>query len=209
MTREDLEPIAEFVQEHDLIVISDEIYSELTYGRDHVSIGSLPGMKDRTLIINGFSKAFAMTGWRLGYVAGPRVIMEQMTKVHQFCIMAAPTTSQYAAIEAMRSCDDEVEEMRNAYNQRRRYLVHAFKEMGLECFEPEGAFYIFPSIKKFGMSSEEFATKLLNEEKIAIVPGSAFGECGEGYLRVSYAYSIEELKEALGRLERFIKRLEK
>ena len=209
MTREDLEPIAEFVQEHDLIVISDEIYSELTYGRDHVSIGSLPGMKDRTLIINGFSKAFAMTGWRLGYVAGPRVIMEQMTKVHQFCIMAAPTTSQYAAIEAMHSCDDEVEEMRNAYNQRRRYLVHAFKEMGLECFEPEGAFYIFPSIKKFGMSSEEFATKLLNEEKIAIVPGSAFGECGEGYLRVSYAYSIEELKEALGRLERFIKRLEK
>ena len=209
MTREDLEPIAEFVQEHDLIVISDEIYSELTYGRDHVSIGSLPGMKDRTLIINGFSKAFAMTGWRLGYAAGPRVIMEQMTKVHQFCIMAAPTTSQYAAIEAMRSCDDEVEEMRNAYNQRRRYLVHAFKEMGLECFEPEGAFYIFPSIKKFGMSSEEFATKLLNEEKIAIVPGSAFGECGEGYLRVSYAYSIEELKEALGRLERFIKRLEK
>lgn len=209
MTREDLEPIAEFVQEHDLIVISDEIYSELTYGRDHVSIGSLPGMKDRTLIINGFSKAFAMTGWRLGYVAGPRVIMEQMTKVHQFCIMAAPTTSQYAAIEAMRSCDDEVEEMRNAYNQRRRYLVHAFKEMGLECFEPEGAFYIFPSIKKFGMSSEEFATKLLNEEKIAIVPGSAFGECGEGYLRVSYAYSIEELKETLGRLERFIKRLEK
>lgn len=209
MTREDLEPIAEFVQEHDLIVISDEIYSELTYGRDHVSIGSLPGMKDRTLIINGFSKAFAMTGWRLGYVAGPRVIMEQMTKVHQFCIMAAPTTSQYAAIEAMRSCDDEVEEMRNAYNQRRRYLVHAFKEMGLECFEPEGAFYIFPSIKKFGMSSEEFATKLLSEEKIAIVPGSAFGECGEGYLRVSYAYSIEELKEALGRLERFIKRLEK
>ena len=209
MTREDLEPIAEFVQEHDLIVISDEIYSELTYGRDHVSIGSLPGMKDRTLIINGFSKAFAMTGWRLGYVAGPRVIMEQMTKVHQFCIMAAPTTSQYAAIEAMRSCDDEVEEMRNAYNQRRRYLVHAFKEMGLECFEPEGAFYIFPSIKKFGMSSEEFATKLLNEKKVAIVPGSAFGECGEGYLRVSYAYSIEELKEALGRLERFIKRLEK
>lgn len=209
MTKEDLEPIAEFAEEHDLMVISDEIYSELTYGRKHVSIGSLPGMKDRTLVINGFSKAFAMTGWRLGYVAGPRAIMEQMTKVHQFCIMAAPTTSQYAAIEALRSCDDEVEEMRTAYNQRRRYLVHAFKEMGLECFEPEGAFYIFPSIKKFGMSSEEFATKLLNEEKIAIVPGSAFGECGEGYLRVSYAYSIEELKEALGRLKRFISRLEK
>ncbi len=209
MTKEDLEPIAEFAEEHDLLVISDEIYSELTYGRKHVSIGSLPGMKDRTLIINGFSKAFAMTGWRLGYVAGPRVIMEQMTKVHQFCIMAAPTTSQYAAIEAMSSCDEEVEEMRTAYNQRRRYLVHAFKEMGLECFEPEGAFYIFPSIKKFGMSSEEFATRLLNEEKIAIVPGSAFGECGEGYLRVSYAYSIEELKEALERLKRFISRLEK
>ena len=209
MTKEDLEPIAEFAEEHDLMVISDEIYSELTYGRKHVSIGFLPGMKDRTLVINGFSKAFAMTGWRLGYVAGPRAIMEQMTKVHQFCIMAAPTTSQYAAIEALRSCDDEVEEMRTAYNQRRRYLVHAFKEMGLECFEPEGAFYIFPSIKKFGMSSEEFATRLLNEEKIAIVPGSAFGECGEGYLRVSYAYSIEELKEALGRLKRFISRLEK
>lgn len=209
MTKEDLEPIAEFAEEHDLMVISDEIYSELTYGRKHVSIGSLPGMKDRTLVINGFSKEFAMTGWRLGYVAGPRAIMEQMTKVHQFCIMAAPTTSQYAAIEALRSCDDEVEEMRTAYNQRRRYLVHAFKEMGLECFEPEGAFYIFPSIKKFGMSSEEFATRLLNEEKIAIVPGSAFGECGEGYLRVSYAYSIEELKEALGRLKRFISRLEK
>lgn len=209
MTKEDLEPIAEFAEEHDLMVISDEIYSELTYGRKHVSIGSLPGMKDRTLVINGFSKALAMTGWRLGYVAGPRAIMEQMTKVHQFCIMAAPTTSQYAAIEALRSCDDEVEEMRTAYNQRRRYLVHAFKEMGLECFEPEGAFYIFPSIKKFGMSSEEFATRLLNEEKIAIVPGSAFGECGEGYLRVSYAYSIEELKEALGRLKRFISRLEK
>lgn len=209
MTKEDLEPIAEFAEKHDLMVISDEIYSELTYGRKHVSIGSLPGMKDRTLVINGFSKAFAMTGWRLGYVAGPRAIMEQMTKVHQFCIMAAPTTSQYAAIEALRSCDDEVEEMRTAYNQRRRYLVHAFKEMGLECFEPEGAFYIFPSIKKFGMSSEEFATRLLNEEKIAIVPGSAFGECGEGYLRVSYAYSIEELKEALGRLKRFISRLEK
>ena len=209
MTKEDLEPIAEFAEEHDLMVISDEIYSELTYGRKHVSIGSLPGMKDRTLVINGFSKAFAMTGWRLGYVAGPRAIMVQMTKVHQFCIMAGPTTSQYAAIEALRSCDDEVEEMRTAYNQRRRYLVHAFKEMGLECFEPEGAFYIFPSIKKFGMSSEEFATRLLNEEKIAIVPGSAFGECGEGYLRVSYAYSIEELKEALGRLKRFISRLEK
>ena len=187
----------------------DEIYSELTYGRDHVSIASLPEMKDRSIVINGFSKAFAMTGWRLGYVAAPRYMMKQMVKVHQFCIMAAPTTSQYAAIEAMRSCDDEVEEMRTAYNQRRRFLVHEFQRMGIECFEPEGAFYIFPSIKKFGMTSEEFATKLLNEEKVAIVPGSAFGACGEGYLRVSYAYSIEELKEALGRLERFINHLPK
>ena len=209
MTKEDLEPIAQFAEEHDLMVISDEIYAEMTYGRKHVSIGSLPGMKDRCIIINGFSKAFAMTGWRLGYVAAPRMIMEQMVKVHQYCIMAAPTTSQYAAIEALRSCDEEVEEMCISYDQRRRYLVHALKEMGLDCFEPEGAFYIFPSIKKFGMTSEEFATRLLQEEKIAIVPGSAFGECGEGYLRVSYAYSIDELKEALSRLEKFIKRLEK
>lgn len=209
MTREELEPIAEFAKEHDLMVISDEIYSELTYGTKHVSIGSFPGMKERTIVVNGFSKAFAMTGWRLGYVAGPSIIMKQMVKVHQYVIMAAPTNSQYAAIEAMRYCDDEVEEMRIAYNQRRRYLVHAFEEMGLDCFEPEGAFYIFPSIKKFGMTSEEFATRLLNEQKVAIVPGSAFGECGEGYLRVSYAYSIDELKEALGRLDTFIKGLEK
>lgn len=209
MTREDLEPIAEFAKEHDLLVISDEIYSELTYGTKHVSIGALPDMKERTIIVNGFSKAFAMTGWRLGYVAGPSVIMKQMVKVHQYVIMAAPTNSQYAAIEALRYCDDEVEEMRTAYNQRRRYLMHAFEKMGLDCFEPEGAFYIFPSIKKFGMASEEFATRLLNEQKVAIVPGSAFGECGEGYLRVSYAYSIDELKEALGRLDTFIKGLEK
>lgn len=209
MTKEELEPIAEFAKEHDLMVISDEIYSELTYGTKHVSIGSFPEMKERTIVVNGFSKAFAMTGWRLGYVAGPSIIMKQMVKVHQYVIMAAPTNSQYAAIEAMRYCDDEVEEMRIAYNQRRRYLVHAFEKMGLDCFEPEGAFYIFPSIKKFGMTSEEFATRLLNEQKVAIVPGSAFGECGEGYLRVSYAYSIDELKEALGRLDTFIKGLEK
>ena len=209
MTKEDLAPIVDIIIEKDLFVISDEIYSELTYGTDHVTIAEFPGMKDRTILINGFSKAFAMTGWRLGYVAAPRYMMKQMVKVHQFCIMAAPTTSQYAAIEAMRSCDDEVEEMRTAYNQRRRFLVHEFQRMGIECFEPEGAFYIFPSIKKFGMTSEEFATKLLNEEKVAIVPGSAFGACGEGYLRVSYAYSIEELKEALGRLERFINHLPK
>ena len=209
MTKEELAELVPVIIDNDLYVISDEIYSELTYGRDHVSIASLPEMKDRSIVINGFSKAFAMTGWRLGYVAAPRYMMKQMVKVHQFCIMAAPTTSQYAAIEAMRSCDDEVEEMRTAYNQRRRFLVHEFQRMGIECFEPEGAFYIFPSIKKFGMTSEEFATKLLNEEKVAIVPGSAFGVCGEGYLRVSYAYSIEELKEALGRLERFINHLPK
>ena len=209
MEQKDLEAIAKVIIEKDLYVLSDEIYSELTYKEDHVSIASIPDMQERTILINGFSKAFAMTGWRLGYVAAPRYMMKQMVKVHQFCIMAAPTTSQYAAIEAMRSCDDEVEEMRIAYNQRRRFLVHEFQRMGIECFEPEGAFYIFPSIKKFGMTSEEFATKLLNEEKVAIVPGSAFGACGEGYLRVSYAYSIEELKEALGRLERFINHLPK
>ena len=209
MEQKDLEAIAKVIIEKDLYVLSDEIYSELTYKEDHVSIASIPDMQERTILINGFSKAFAMTGWRLGYVAAPRYMMKQMVKVHQFCIMAAPTTSQYAAIEAMRSCDDEVEEMRTAYNQRRRFLVHEFQRMGIECFEPEGAFYIFPSIKKFGMTSEEFATKLLNEEKVAIVPGSAFRACGEGYLRVSYAYSIEELKEALGRLERFINHLPK
>ena len=204
MTKEELAELVPVIIDNDLYVISDEIYSELTYGRDHVSIASLPEMKDRSIVINGFSKAFAMTGWRLGYVAAPRYMMKQMVKVHQFCIMAAPTTSQYAAIEAMRSCDDEVEEMRTAYNQRRRFLVHEFQRMGIECFEPEGAFYIFPSIKKFGMTSEEFATKLLNEEKVAIVPGSAFGACGEGYLRVSYAYSIEDLKKALVKIQNFI-----
>ena len=204
MEQKDLEAIAKVIIEKDLYVLSDEIYSELTYKEDHVSIASIPDMQERTILINGFSKAFAMTGWRLGYVAAPRYMMKQMVKVHQFCIMAAPTTSQYAAIEAMRSCDDEVEEMRTAYNQRRRFLVHEFQRMGIECFEPEGAFYIFPSIKKFGMTSEEFATKLLNEEKVAIVPGSAFGACGEGYLRVSYAYSIEDLKKALVKIQNFI-----
>ena len=207
MTKEDLEPIAEFVKEHDLLVISDEIYSELTYGRKHVSIASLPGMKERSIVINGFSKAFAMTGWRLGYVAAPKWLMEQMVKVHQYCIMAAPTTSQYAAIEALRACDDEVEDMRNSYNQRRRFLMHSFREMGIDCFEPEGAFYAFPSIQKFGLSSEEFANRLLKEQKVAIVPGTAFGDCGEGYLRVSYAYSVDELKAALTRLDIFLKGL--
>ena len=207
MTKEDLEPIAEIVKKYDLYVLSDEIYSELTYKSEHVSIASLPGMKDRTLVINGFSKGFAMTGWRLGYICGQKKIMEQMIKIHQYAIMCAPTKSQYAAIEGLRNCEGEVQQMRNAYNQRRRYLVHEFKRMQLDCFEPFGAFYIFPSIQEFGMTSEEFATRFLEEEKVAVVPGSAFGECGEGYLRVSYAYSLEDLKEAIGRLGAFVGRL--
>ncbi|HJA80240.1 MAG TPA: aminotransferase class I/II-fold pyridoxal phosphate-dependent enzyme, partial [Candidatus Mediterraneibacter intestinipullorum] len=174
---------------------------------EHVSIASLPGMRERTLVINGFSKGFAMTGWRLGYCCGPQALIEQMTKLHQFAIMCAPTTSQYAAVEGLRNCDDEVAEMRKSYDQRRRFLMHEFARMGLECFEPFGAFYVFPSIREFHMSSEEFATRLLEEEKVAVVPGTAFGECGEGFLRISYAYSLEDLKEALGRLERFIQRL--
>lgn len=207
MTREDLEPIAEVVKEHDLFVISDEIYSELSYKGAHVSIASLPGMQERTILINGFSKGFAMTGWRLGYACGPKEIIEQMIKIHQFAIMCAPTNSQYAAVEALRHCDDEVEEMRNAYNQRRRFLVHEFKRMKLECFEPYGAFYIFPCIQEFNMTSDEFATRLLEEEKVAVVPGTAFGACGEGFLRISYAYSLEDLKLAIGRFENFISRL--
>ncbi len=207
MTREDLEPIAEAVKEHDLFVLSDEIYSELTYKDRHVSIASLPGMKERTLVINGFSKGFAMTGWRLGYICAPGIITEQMLKIHQYAIMCAPTNSQYAAIEGLRHCEDEVQEMRTAYNQRRRYLLHEFKRMQLDCFEPFGAFYVFPNIQEFGMTSEEFATKLLKEEKVAVVPGSAFGGSGEGFIRVSYAYSLEDLKEAIGRLGRFIDRM--
>lgn len=207
MTREDLEPIAEIVKEHDLFVISDEIYSELSYKGEHVSIASLPGMKERTILINGFSKGFAMTGWRLGYACGPKEIIEQMVKIHQFAIMCAPTNSQYSAVEALRNCDSEVEEMRNAYNQRRRFLVHEFKRMKLECFEPYGAFYIFPCIQEFDMTSDEFATRLLEEEKVAVVPGTAFGACGEGFLRISYAYSLEDLKIALQRFENFISRL--
>ena len=207
MSREDLEPIVELVKEHDLFVISDEIYSELTYHGEHCSIASFPGMKERTIVINGFSKAFAMTGWRLGYAAGPQIILEQMTKIHQFAIMAAPTTSQYAAVEAMNHGDDDVELMRDSYNQRRRFVLQKYKDMGLSCFEPEGAFYTFPCVKEFGMSSDAFANRFLKEEKVAVVPGTAFGDCGEGFLRISYAYSIEELKEALGRLERFVTRL--
>lgn len=207
MEQKDLEAIAKVIIEKDLYVLSDEIYSELTYKEDHVSIASIPDMQERTILINGFSKAYAMTGWRLGYACGPRKIIEQMTKLHQYAIMCAPTTSQYAAVEALRNGDDDVAMMREAYNQRRRYLVHAFKKMGLECFEPYGAFYIFPCIKEFGMTSEEFASRFLMEEKVAVVPGTAFGDCGEGFLRISYAYSLENLKEALGRMQKFIDRL--
>ena len=207
MERADLEKIAEIVMEKDIFVLSDEIYSELSYKGDHVTIASIPGMKERTILINGFSKAYAMTGWRLGYACGPREIIEQMTKIHQFAIMCAPTTSQYAAVEAMRNGDTDVATMREAYDQRRRYLVNAFKEMGLECFEPYGAFYIFPCIKEFGMTSEEFAERFLKEEKVAVVPGTAFGDSGEGFLRISYAYSLQNLKAALARLERFVEKL--
>lgn len=204
MEREDLEAIAEVVREHDLLVLSDEIYSELTYKEPHVSIASLPDMKERTIVINGFSKAFAMTGWRLGYAMGNAEIIEQMVKIHQFGIMSAPTVSQYAAIDALRNSEEDVRAMRESYNQRRRFLMNFFRNIGLPCFEPYGAFYVFPNISEFGMSSEEFATELLREEKVAVVPGDAFGACGEGYIRVSYAYSIEELKRATKRLEHFI-----
>ena len=206
MTREDLQDIVDVIIEKDLYVLSDEIYSELTYGRQHVSIAEFPGMLERTILINGFSKSYAMTGWRLGYACGPKRILEQMLKIHQFAIMCAPTTSQYAAIEALRSGDNDIERMRTAYDQRRNFLMKAFHDMGLQCFEPFGAFYVFPCIKEFGMASEEFANRLLQEEKVAVVPGTAFGACGEGFLRISYAYSIEDLKEALSRLEAFIKR---
>ncbi len=207
MEKKDLEAIAEVILKHDLYVISDEIYSELSYNEAHVSIATLPGMRERTIMINGFSKAYAMTGWRLGYACGPELIMKQMTKLHQFAIMCAPTTSQYAAVEALKHGDGDVAEMRESYNQRRRFLMYQFREMGLECFEPYGAFYVFPCIKEFGMTSEEFAMRFLEEEKVAVVPGTAFGDCGEGFLRISYAYSIDDLKVALGRLKRFIAHL--
>ena len=205
MEKEDIEAIARVVIEHDLFVLTDEIYSELTYKEDHVSIASLPGMKERTVYINGFSKAFAMTGWRLGYACAPANILKQMLKIHQFAIMCAPVTSQHAAIEALKNCDAEVASMKMEYDRRRRFLVHSFREMGLSCFEPFGAFYIFPSIKKFGMSSDEFATALLTEQKVAVVPGTAFGDSGEGFVRISYAYSLKRLKEALSRIEAFMK----
>ncbi len=204
MEKEDLERIAKVIIEKDLFVLSDEIYSELTYTDKHVSIIEIPGMYERTVYINGFSKAFAMTGWRLGYACGPEEIMAQMIKIHQFAIMCAPTTSQYAAVEALKNGEEDVAMMREQYNQRRRYLLNEFKKIGLPCFEPFGAFYIFPCIKQFGMTSDEFCNKLLEEEKLAVVPGTAFGDCGEGFIRISYAYSVEDLKKAMERLKRFI-----
>ncbi len=207
MERGDLEALLGLIREHDLLVLTDEIYSELSYREPHVSIASLPDMKERTILINGFSKAFAMTGWRLGYACGPKNIISEMTKIHQYCIMCAPTTSQYAAVEALKHGDDDVESMRDAYNERRRFLMHEFRRMGLKCFEPYGAFYVFPSIREFGMTSDEFATELLKRKKVAVVPGTAFGSCGEGFLRISYAYSIDNLKLALGRIEEFINEL--
>ncbi len=207
MEREDLEAVAKVVIEHDLYVISDEIYAELTYLDDHVTIASLPGMRERTVLINGFSKAYSMTGWRLGYACAPEAILEQMLKIHQYAIMCAPTTSQYAAVEAVRNGDEDVAGMRQEYNGRRRYLVKRLRDMGLSCFEPYGAFYAFPCIKKFHMTSDEFATRMLQEEKVVVVPGTAFGDCGEGYLRISYAYSLHKLREALDRMEGFIEKL--
>jgi len=207
MELKDLEEIAEVIRKHDIYVMSDEIYAELTYKGEHVSIATLPGMQERTILINGFSKAYAMTGWRLGYACGPKEILAQMTKIHQFAIMCAPTTSQYAAVEALKNGDADVAEMRTAYNQRRRFLMDAFRKMGLDCFEPYGAFYVFPCIKEFGMTSEEFATRFLEEEKVAVVPGTAFGDSGEGFLRISYAYSLENLGIAIERLECFVNRL--
>ncbi len=209
MTREDLEEIAQICIEKDIVVVSDEIYSELTYDMEHVSIGSLPNMKERCIIINGFSKGHAMTGWRLGYACGPKNIIAQMTKIHQFAIMCAPTTSQYAAVDALKNSDDDVAMMRDSYNQRRRFVLHELRDMGLTCFEPYGAFYAFPCIKSTKMTSEEFATRLLEEEKVAIVPGTAFGDSGEGFMRISYAYSIEQLREALKRVRHFVERRRK
>ncbi|WP_044914291.1 pyridoxal phosphate-dependent aminotransferase [Butyrivibrio sp. WCE2006] len=207
MEKKDLEAIAKVIIEKDIYVLSDEIYSELTYTDKHISIVEIPGMYERTILINGFSKSYAMTGWRLGYACGPEIIIEQMTKIHQFAIMCAPTTSQYAAVEALKNGDEDVNMMREEYNHRRRYLIKELRDIGLPCFEPFGAFYIFPCIKQFGMSSDEFATRLLQEEKLAVVPGNAFGDCGEGFIRISYAYSLDDLKKAMERLRRFIQKL--
>ena len=208
MSKSDLEAIAEVLKDTNILVLSDEIYGELRYSDEpHTTFSAVDGMRERTVVVNGFSKAFAMTGWRLGYALGPERLIKLMTKVHQFGIMSSPTTSQFAAIEALKSCDNEIEEMRREYNYRRRCIVDGFREMGLSCFEPYGAFYVFPCIKQFGMTSEEFAMRFLEEEKVAVVPGTAFGDCGEGFLRISYAYSLEDLKIAIGRLGKFIRKL--
>ena len=207
MEKHDLEEIKDVIIKHDLVVISDEIYSELTYDKNHISIASLPGMKERTIVINGFSKTYSMTGWRLGYACGPENIISQMTKIHQFAIMCAPTNSQYAGVEALKNGDDDIIYMRDAYNERRRFVLKRLEEMGIPCFEPKGAFYVFPDIRGFGLSSEEFCLRLLKEEKVVVVPGNAFGESGEGFIRISYAYSIDDLKNALARVENFIKKL--
>ena len=209
MRKGDLEKIAAVIKKHDLLVLSDEIYSELTYGdEEHTTIASLDSMQERTIIINGFSKTYSMTGWRLGYALGPAPIIKQMTKLHQYAIMSAPTTSQYAAIEALRNGDDDIKKMREDYDMRRRFTVHAFREIGLPCFEPEGAFYLFPCIKSTGLSSEEFCERLIYSKRVAVVPGNAFGDCGEGFIRVSYCYSIENIKEAVTRIGEFVKELE-
>lgn len=208
MTEAELCELADVIKEHELFVLSDEIYAELTYGVKHVSIASVPGMRERTVVVNGFSKAYAMTGWRMGYAAAPKEICAQMHKIHQYAIMCAPTTSQYAAIEALRNGDEDIEYMSEEYNRRRKYIVNGLRKLGLSCFEPEGAFYVYPNIGKFGMSSDEFCERLLYEEKVAIVPGTAFGECGEGFARISYAYSLEHIKKALERIEAFINKLE-
>ena len=207
LERSELEKIAKICIEKNIYVMSDEIYSELTYKGEHVSIASIEGMKERTILINGFSKAYAMTGWRLGYACGPSEIIEQMVKIHQYAIMCAPTVSQYAAVEALKNGDDDIKMMRESYNQRRRFLMNAFREMKLDCFEPFGAFYVFPCIKEFNMTSKDFALKFLEEEHVAVIPGDAFGKCGEGYIRISYAYSIEKLKIAMERLKRFVEKL--
>ena len=209
MEYEDLRKIAEIVEEKDLFILTDEIYAELSYKEAHRSIIEFPGMRERTVYINGFSKAYAMTGWRLGYACAPALILKQMLKLHQFAIMCSPTTSQYAAVEALRNGDADVQQMKESYDERRRYLVNRFRAMGMDCFEPYGAFYVFPSIKRFGMSSEEFANRLLRQEKVAVVPGTAFGDCGEGFLRISYAYSLQDLKKALDRIEKFVETLKK
>lgn len=209
MTREELEPIAEVLRDTNIMVLSDEIYSELTYGRKHVSIAELDGMKERTLVVNGFSKAFAMTGWRLGYIAGPEPVIKQMLKIHQYAIMSSPTVSQYAAIDALESCEEEVKKMVSEYDLRRRWLVNALNEIGLTCFEPKGAFYVFPCIKSTGMSSQKFCEELLFKHNVAVVPGDAFGECGEGFIRISYAYSLKHLMEAVKRISEFLDELKK